>query len=174
VPVTYYSTVAIVHRSLQIPEPSFTELPVPFGRIRSSQLEIIVGVGEIRIDQPFQVGALDRDEDLVHSTFFPMPVVARAGKDRRLLFFLGLAGPARRFLDILPELIGVDLSAATTFLWSILDQNSLTSCRNSSAFDIDTFDIDAPLTNETPLVAERAPINCGSLYRFAHSGRNTN
>jgi hypothetical protein len=58
-----------------------------------------------------------------------------------LFFFFGLAGPARRFLGILPELIGVGLSAAATFLWSILDQNSLTSRRNSSAFDFDTFDM---------------------------------
>jgi hypothetical protein len=58
-----------------------------------------------------------------------------------LFFFFGLAAPVRRFLGILPEIIAAGFSAAATFLWSILDQNSLTSRRNSSAVDFDTFDM---------------------------------
>jgi hypothetical protein len=39
--------------------------------------------GEIRVDHPFrQRGALDRREDPVHSTFFPIPVVAAARSSR--------------------------------------------------------------------------------------------
>ena len=39
--------------------------------------------GEIRVDHPFrQRGAIDHREDRVHSTFFPLPVVAVAGSPR--------------------------------------------------------------------------------------------